>query len=66
MKKADAEKIFVGQIKQVGIKAYGKTYERGNWYWFFDLLDGARRYWTNLSDDNARELGIDIDLESEE
>lgn len=60
MKKEDAEKIFVQQVKRVGIKDYGQTYERGNWYWFFNLLDGTQRYWTNLSDISAEELGLEV------
>lgn len=56
--KAECEKEFVEHIASVGgVKSHGKTYENGNWYWFFDLENGERRYWTNLSEENQKILG---------
>ena len=60
MKKSDAEKKFVWQIKQIGLKNYGSMYRRGELYWFFDLMDGTQRYWKDLSKESANELGISI------
>ena len=58
-KKAECEKEFVNEILSVGgVKSYAKSYEKGNWYWFFVLENGIRRYWTNLSEDNQEALGI--------
>lgn len=61
MKKAEQEKIFVQQILDAGgIKSYYEMYERGNYYYCFDLNNGTRRYWTNLSEESAKVLGISI------
>lgn len=57
-KKSYQEQLFIAHLKEIGIKSWGKTYERGNWYWFFDLANGERRYWTNLSKESSNELGI--------
>ena len=55
--KADAEKEFVEHILSVGgVKTYGITDDRGNLYWFFDLENGERRYWTNLSEKSQKAL----------
>lgn len=60
MKKAEAEKLFVEELIEAGgVKSYYCTYERGNWYYCFDLNNGTRRYWTNMSDDNLNKLGIE-------
>ena len=56
--KAVCEKEFTEYILPIGIKGYGKTYENGNWYWFFNLKNGAIRYWTNLSEENQKTLGV--------
>lgn len=61
MKKADSEKIFVQEVlKAGGIKGFYEIYERGNYYYAFDLNDGSRRYWTNISEENAKKLGISV------
>lgn len=60
MKKAEAEKIFINHLKEIGIKTYYRIYERGNSYWCFELENGTTRYWTNLSDENAKALGLEI------
>ena len=61
IKKADAEKQFIQQVLNAGgIKSYYETYEHGNYYYCFDLQDGSRRYWTNLSEESAKKLGINI------
>jgi hypothetical protein len=59
--KAECEKEFVQYILSVGgVKCGGKMYERGNYYWFFDLANGERRYWTNLSEENQKLLGFKV------
>ena len=61
MKKADKEKLFVQQLLDAGgIKSYYEIYESGNYYYCFDLNNGTRRYWTNLSEESAEKLGISI------
>ena len=58
-KKAECEKEFVQElIAAGGVKSYGCMYEHGHYYWFFNLKDGTRRYWTNLSKDNQKLLGV--------
>ena len=60
-KKADAEKQFVQEVLNAGgVKGYYETYEHGNYYYCFDLNNGTRRYWTNLSEESAKVLGISI------
>ena len=27
-------------------------------YWYFDLANGTRRYWTNMSKENQKILGV--------
>lgn len=57
--KAECEKEFTTYILSVGgIESYGNTYEKGKWYWFFNLKNGERRYWTNLSEESQKLLGI--------
>jgi len=57
--KVECENEFVKYILSVGgVKVYGCTYEKRNWYWFFDLTNGERRYWKNLSDESQKTLGI--------
>ena len=61
IKKADAEKQFVQEVLDAGgVKSYYEMYEHGNYYYCFDLNNGTRRYWTNLSEENAEILGISI------
>lgn len=43
-----------------GIESYYEMYERGNYYYCFDLNNDTRRYWTNLSEESAEILGISI------
>lgn len=57
--KAIQEKEFVNQIISVGgVKSCGCMEENGKDYWFFDLANGTRRYWTNLSEENQKLLGV--------
>lgn len=56
-KKAEWEKEFVQEIKG-NIKTYGCSDEYGNTYWFFSLKNGQQRYWTNLSEESQKELGV--------
>ena len=61
VKKEDKEKLFIQELlARGGIKSYYEMYEHGNYYYAFDLNDGSRRYWTNLSEDGAKKLGISI------
>ena len=59
--KAQCEKEFTEYILSIGIKTYGKTDDNGNCYWFFNLKNGMRRYWTNLSEENQKTLGVSED-----
>lgn len=56
--KAECEKEFVQHILSIGLESHGKTYDKGRYYWFFDLKNGERRYWTNLSEENQKLLGV--------
>lgn len=59
VKKSEREKEFVDYIlSSGGIDCYGKQYERGHWYWFFNLKNGERRYWTDMSEKSQKILGI--------
>lgn len=57
-RKADCEAEFVEQIQRIGIEWYSKMYERGRWYWCFHLRDGRQRFWTDLTEENQKELGV--------
>lgn len=57
--KAECEKEFVEQVQSVGgVKGYGCMAEGRKEYWYFDLANGTRRYWTNLSEENQKILGV--------
>lgn len=57
--KAECEEEFVDMIiDKGGLKSWGETYDNGHWYQFFDLKNGERRYWTNMSDKSKEDLGI--------
>lgn len=58
-RKIDREREFYTYLKAVGIACYGRTYERGNWYYFFDLKNGERRYWTNPGEEMKEALKIE-------
>lgn len=61
IKKAEQEKLFVQQLLDAGgIKSYYEMYVHGNYYYCFNLNDGTRKYWTNLSEESAEKLGISI------
>ena len=67
MKKAEAEKLFVEELIEAGgVNSYYFTYERGNYYYCFELNNGTRRYFTNMRDDNLAKLGIKEGLNYEE
>lgn len=55
--KKECEAIFVEELLNDKIEWYATTYERGNYYWCFQL-SGCQRYWTNLSKESCRKLGI--------
>lgn len=62
MKKSDMEKLFVQQLIDAGgVKSYYVIYEYGNYYYCFDLNNGTRRYWTNLSEEGAKKLEIEYE-----
>lgn len=57
--KAELEKEMIELIKDAGgIKTYGCTDDNGSCYWFFNTKDGRRMYWTNLSEEGQKALGI--------
>lgn len=60
MKKADREARFVQELLDDGgkVKSYGATYHRGNYYWCFMTGNHTMRYWTNMSRENLRKLGV--------
>ena len=62
MKKAEAEKMIINRIKEVGLKGYcsiqGEGRQRNNEYYRFSLKNGEQRYLTNPSDTFKSELGI--------
>ena len=58
-KKSEWEKEFVKEVLSVGgVKVCGCMSEGRNFYWYFDLANGTRRYWTNLSEENQKILGV--------
>ncbi|WP_196595728.1 hypothetical protein [Pectinatus frisingensis] len=61
MKKAEAEAKFVEEIKPIGIEKYAIVAEGRHEYWEFYLKNGTRRYWKDLSQENADKLGIASD-----
>ena len=57
--KAMQEQEFVEQVLSVGgVKRCGCMDEGRKEYWYFDLADGTRRYWTNLSEESQKVLGV--------
>lgn len=56
--KKECEAIFVDEILKEGFKWYAVTYERGHYYWCFQLST-CQRFWTNLSKASCHKLGID-------
>ena len=56
--KKEAEKEFVEMIQSVGIESYHCMYEKGNYYYALNLLNGEQRFWTNFSDESCEKLGI--------
>lgn len=57
--KEELEKEMIALIKDAGgIKTYGSCDDNGHCYWFFNTNDGRRMYWTNLSEDGKKALGI--------
>ena len=57
LSKRECEEIFVKELLAEGFEWYAVTYERGHYYWCFQLKS-CQRYWTNLSKDSCRKLGI--------
>lgn len=56
MKKEELERRFVNNIKQIGIVSHGTMYNKGHWYWSFELKNGERKYWTDLSEESKKIL----------
>ena len=57
--KAMQEKEFVEQVLSAGgVKGSGCMAEGRDDYWYFDLENGTRRYWKNLSIENQKILGV--------
>lgn len=57
IKKAIAEDKFIDYIIEKGIKTYYVAHECGNDYYCIDLINGERRFWTNISNENLEKLG---------
>lgn len=54
------EKEFVEQVVSTGVvKMCACKTEGKKDYWCFDLANGTRRYWANLSKESQEILGID-------
>ena len=59
-KKAECEKEFVDYILSVGgLGSHAEMDEGRNTYYEFRLKNGTKRYWTNMSDENLKRLGIE-------
>lgn len=61
-KKEQQEKEFVDYILSVGgIKGYAAMDEGRRTHYEFRLNNGTLRYWTNMSTENLKRLGIESD-----
>lgn len=58
-KKADREKEFVDYVKSIGIDWSSITHDHSNCYYCLMLKNEEQRYWTNFSEENLKELGIE-------
>jgi len=62
IKKAEQEKMFVDMIlKKGGINSHCEMYERGHDYYCFWLKNREQRFWTDMSDESLKKLGIKVD-----
>lgn len=52
------EANFVEQILAIGIERVFETNEKNKTYYCFDLINGTQRFWTDLSEENRKKLGI--------
>jgi len=63
MKKAEAEKMLLEHIKEIGLEGYsrmnGEGRARSNLYYCFNLKNGEQRFWTNPSEEFVKELRIE-------
>lgn len=58
--KLQQENEFVDYILSVGgIKSHAEMDEGKKTYYEFRLANGTKRYWTNMSDENLKRLGIE-------
>lgn len=58
-KKSECEKEFVEQLLfQGGVIKHSEIEERGNTYHQFWIADGSIRFWTNMSVQNLKRLGL--------
>lgn len=58
-KKAEQEKEFVDYILSVGgVKSHIEMVEGNKSYYEFLLANGTTRYWTNMSIEGLKRLGI--------
>lgn len=62
MKKDEYEKALIDHILDVGLEKcwemYGEGHKSQNLYYRFDLKNGEIRYFTNVSKEGLRRLGI--------
>ena len=60
--KAELEARFVEiLLKAGGIESHAEINQGRNEYYEFRLKNGTTRHWTNMSDENLRKLGIEVD-----
>lgn len=50
------EDLFVKHLLEVGVKNWCESYERGNYYYCFWLMNSEIRYWTNMSEEHIKQI----------
>lgn len=59
MTKAEAERKWREELLRIGVEEAGCMYDRGNFYWFFEMKDGNTRFWKSPSYETLVMLGVD-------
>jgi len=59
--KAECEKEFVDYLLKIGITAYAEMEEKSKTYYEFRLENGELRYWKDISVENLKRLGIEVE-----
>lgn len=65
MTKAEEERKWREELLAIGVEGGGCMYDRGNFYWFFEMKKGNTRYWTNPSYETLVMLGIEPEYAKE-